>query len=184
MLAPLFTVKKVKGKGYGLFAKQFIPRGTVVFYECPKCKVLPKSAFQKLSPAQRKKLLFHAYTVKNGSVVMPCGDTKYMNHCCDSNILDTGKGFDVVVQDIAKGREATCDYRVFYDKDWGFQCTCGGKNCCGIFRCQHPLPRDLRKEWDRKLKPALKLIKKVPQPLAVGLIKLHPKYKRLFGSKA
>lgn len=183
MLAPLFIVKKIKNKGQGLFAKKFIHRGTIVFFECRNCKVTPKTSFQKLSPAQREKLLFHAYTVKDGSVVMPCGDSKYMNHCCDSNILDTGKGYDIVVRDIQKGQEATCDYRVFYDRDWGFKCTCGAKNCCGTFRCQHPLPRGVRALWDKKLKPAQKLVNKIPQPLKEELIKHDPKHKRLFGSK-
>jgi SET domain-containing protein len=183
MLAPLFTVKKIKNKGQGLFAKKLIPRGTVVFFECPNCKVTPKNKFQRLKPAQKEKLLFHAYTVKNGSVVMPCGDSKYMNHCCDSNILDTGKGYDIVVRDIKKGEEATYDYRVFYDRDWGFQCACGSKNCCGTFRCRHPLPRGVRALWDKKIKPAIRQIGKVPQPLAGPLTAFHPKYNRLFGRK-
>jgi hypothetical protein len=183
MLATLFTVKKIKNKGQGLFAKQFIPRGTIVFFECAECIVTPKAVFQKLSPAQKEKLLFHAYTVKDGSVVMPCGDSKYMNHCCDSNILDTGKGFDIVVRDIQKGEEATYDYRVFYDKDWGFQCACGSPNCCGTFRCQHPLPSGLRALWDKKLKPAQKMITKVPQPLKGELIGHNSNYRRLFSRK-
>ncbi|MDO9068653.1 MAG: SET domain-containing protein, partial [Deltaproteobacteria bacterium] len=111
MLAPLFKVQKIKNKGQGLFAKEFIPRGTIVFFECHNCKATSKVVFQKLSSAQKEKLLFHAYTVKDGSVVMPCGDSKYMNHCCDSNILDTGKGYDIAVRDIKKGEEATYDYR-------------------------------------------------------------------------
>jgi hypothetical protein len=106
-----------------------------------------------------------------------------MNHCCDSNILDTGKGYDIVVRDIKKGQEATYDYRVFYDKDWGFECSCGSDSCCGTFRCQHPLPWGLRQAWDAKLKPALKLVKKVAQPLREDLIKHDQKYKRLFSSK-
>lgn len=183
MLAPLFKVKKIKNKGQGLFAKAFIPRGTIVFFECHKCKVTPKSVFQKLSPVQKEKLLFHAYTVRDGSVVMPCGDSKYMNHCCDSNILDTGKGYDIVVRDIQRGEEATYDYRVFYDKDWGFQCACGSPECCGTFRCRHPLPRGVRVLWDKKIKPAIKLINKVSQPLKNELISHNSKHKRLFNSR-
>ncbi|MBI4726484.1 SET domain-containing protein [candidate division TA06 bacterium] len=176
-------MKKIRNKGQGLFANKFIPRGTIVFFECRNCQVTPNSRFQKLSPGQKKKLLFHAYTVKDGLVVMPCGDSKYMNHCCDSNILDTGKGYDIVVRDIKKGQEATCDYRVFYDKEWGFKCACGSPNCCGILRCRHPLPRGVRALWDKKLKPAQKLVKKVSQLLKEELIKHDPKFKRLFIAK-
>ncbi len=181
MLAPLFTLKNTPGKGRGLFAKRFIPRGTIVFFECPKCRVIPKTKFRRLSPKQRERLLFHAYTLKDGSVVMPCGLSPYMNHSCDANILDTGRGFDIVVRDIPKGREATYDYRTFYDEDWGFQCRCGAENCCGTFACRHPLPRGLRRDWDAKLKPALAQAPKVPQPLRRELAAHLPAAKRWLG---
>lgn len=178
MQADLFILKKTPGKGRGLFAKRFIPRGTIVFFECPKCKVMPKSEFQKLSPKQKERLLFHAYTRKDGSVVQSCGLSKYMNHSCDANILDTGKGFDIVVRDIRKGEEATYDYRTFYDEDWGFQCRCGAPDCCGTFACRHPLPRGLRAKWDRLLKPALEQARLVPQPLRDQLIRHVPRARR------
>jgi SET domain-containing protein len=175
MLAPLFNLKKTKGKGYGLFAKRDIPKGTVVFYECSKCKVIPKARFEKMGKAQKEKILFHAYTRKDGSVVHPCGDSIYMNHSCDPNVLDTGKGFDIVVKDIKKGQEATYDYRVFYDKDWGFQCQCGARNCCGTFTCRRPLAPGVRTFWDKMIKPALKLIPKVPQPIKERFLAEFPR---------
>ncbi|MDO9069365.1 MAG: hypothetical protein Q7W05_13015, partial [Deltaproteobacteria bacterium] len=54
------------------------------------------------------------------------------------------------------------------------------KNCCGTFRCQHPLPRGVRALWDKKIKPAQKLITKVSQPLKEELIRHNPKLKYLF----
>lgn len=181
MQADLFILKKARGKGKGLFAKQDIPRGTIVFFECPKCRVTPKSEFQRLSPQQRERMLFHSYTVKNGSVVTPCGTSIYMNHSCDANILDTGRGFDIVVRDIKRGEEATYDYRTFYDEDWGFECRCGAPDCCGTFACRHPLPRGLRAKWDRLLKPALRRARRVPQPLRKQLLKHVPQAKRFLG---
>lgn len=178
MQADLFILKKTRGKGKGLFAKRDIPRGTIVFFECPKCRVTPKSEFQRLSPRQRERMLFHSYTVKDGSVVTPCGTSVYMNHSCDANILDTGLGFDIVVRNIKKNQEATYDYRTFYDQDWGFQCRCGAADCCGTFRCRHPLPRGLRPKWDRLLKPALGRARLVPQPLREQLLQHVPKAKR------
>jgi len=180
MLADLFILKKTRGKGYGLFAKRDVPRGTIVFFECPQCRVIPKAEFRKLSPRQRQRLLFHAYTRQDGSVVQSCGLSKYMNHSCDANILDTGRGFDIVVKDIKRGQEATYDYRTFYDEDWGFTCQCGSPDCCGTFVCRHPLPRGLRKKWDARLKPALDKIRAVPQPLARALVAYRPGLKRLF----
>lgn len=180
MLAPLFILKKTKGKGYGLFAKQDIPKGTVVFYECSKCTVIPKAKFEKMSKAQKEKLLFHAYTRRDGSVVNPCGNSVYMNHSCHPNILDTGKGFDVVVREIKKGQEATYDYRVFYDKDWGFDCHCGSQNCCGTFTCRRPLAPGVKAFWEKMLTPAMKRISKVPQPLKEKYLNEFPGKARYF----
>lgn len=180
MLAPIFSLKKTRGKGYGLFAKQDIPAGTIVFFECPRCRVIAKRDFQRLSPRQRRRLLFHAYTRKDGSVVQSCGLSKYMNHSCEANILDTGRGFDIVVRDIKRGQEATYDYRTFYDEDWGFVCKCGAPDCCGTFACRHPLPKGLRKKWNALLRPALAKIRFVPQPLAPALVEHRPTAKRLF----
>lgn len=180
MLAPLFILKKTKGKGYGLFAKKDIPKGTVVFFECSQCKIIPKAKFDKMSVAQKEKLLFHAYTRKDGSVVHPCGDSIYMNHSCDPNVLDTGKGFDIVVRDIKKGQEATYDYRVFYDKDWGFECQCGAKNCCETFTCRRPLAPGVKAFWEKAIHPAMKRISKVSQPLQESLLKEFPSKARYF----
>jgi hypothetical protein len=111
---------------------------------------------------------------------MPCGDSVYMNHSCDSNVLDTGRGFDVVVRPIGKGAEASYDYRAFYDQDWGFECACGAENCCGSFRCRHPLPRGVRALWDANLRPALQRVKTVPQPLREALLDCVPGTARFF----
>lgn len=181
MQADLFVLKKTPGKGRGLFAKQNIPAGTIVFFECPKCRVMSKKAFMRLTPKQRERLLFHAYTRKDGSVVQSCGLSKYMNHSCDANILDTGCGFDIVVRDVKKGQEATYDYRTFYDEDWGFECRCGAPDCCGTFACRHPLPRGLRAKWDKLLNPALGRARLVPQPLREQLLKHVPKARRYVG---
>lgn len=181
MQADLFILKKTRGRGRGLFARQDIPRGTIVFFECPKCKVMPKSEFRKLTPKQRERLLFHSYTVKDGSVITPCGDSVYMNHSCNANVLDTGRGFDIVVRDIKKGEEATYDYRAFYDEDWGFECKCGAPDCCGTFACRHPLPRGLRARWDRLLKPALGRARLVPQPLRAQLLEHVPRARKFLG---
>lgn len=180
MLAPLFTLKKARGKGYGLFARQDIPRGTVVFYECPHCRVIPKARFEKTSKAQKGKILFHAYTRQDGSVVHPCGDSIYMNHSCRPNVLDSGKGFDIVVRDIAKGQEATYDYRIFHDKDWGFECRCGSPYCCGTFTCRRPLAAGVRAGWDKAIRPAMRLIPKVDQPLREALLREYPRLVRFF----
>ena len=53
----------------------------------------------------------YGYTKADGSYLVPCDEINYLNHSCNASVLDSGRGFDIVVKDIAKGEEATHDYR-------------------------------------------------------------------------
>ena len=46
ILARLFEVRKTMDKGFGLFAKQPVPTGTMVFYECQNCKRISNDGFE------------------------------------------------------------------------------------------------------------------------------------------
>lgn len=166
MLARLFDVKEAEGKGRGLFAKEFIPKGTVVCFECKKCRVLTAAelGYDTMSEAEKLKLLDWAYRKKDGLFVAPCDETRYINHSCNANVLGTAYGFDIVVRDIKKGEEATYDYRDFYD-DVKMSCRCGEKTCCQVVTFMHPVPRDLEEYWSAKVNAALQAINRVTQPL-------------------
>ena len=166
MLAKLFDVKETKEKGKGLFAKEFIPKGTIVCFACKKCKVLTAAelGYDKMSKSEKMKLLDWAYRRKDGAFVAPCDETRYINHSCNANVLGTDFGFDIVVRDIQKGEEATYDYRDFYD-DVEMPCGCKEENCCKVVTFVHPVPKELKEFWDQKVNSALKLANKVKQPL-------------------
>ncbi|MEI7750529.1 MAG: SET domain-containing protein-lysine N-methyltransferase [Candidatus Omnitrophota bacterium] len=164
MYAKLFEVKETGGKGKGLFAKQFIPKGTIPGFECDKCEILLGIDPSKMSEKEKDELFLRAYRKQDGSFVAPCDDSRYMNHSCDANILDSGRGFDLVVRDIQKGEEASFDYRGFYD-DLNMPCQCGSKNCCKIVTCAQPIPEDLARFWAKRATAALNRVHEVPQPL-------------------
>jgi hypothetical protein len=46
MLAKLFALKDAGGKGKGLFAKELIPQGTGVSFECTQCRRISKDDFE------------------------------------------------------------------------------------------------------------------------------------------
>ena len=170
MLAKLFDVKETREKGKGLFAKEFIPKGTIVCFACKKCKVFTavELGYDTMSEAEKMKLLDWAYRQKDGLFVAPCDETRYINHSCNANVLGTEFGFDIVVRDIQKGEEATYDYRDFYD-DVKMPCMCGETNCCKVVTFVHPAPTELKEFWDKKINSALKLINEVKQPLNKAL---------------
>ena len=166
MIAKLFELREAQNKGKGLFAKDFIPKGTIICFECNKCKIVSASelGYDKMSEEERMSLLDYAYRKEDGTFVLPCDETRYLNHSCNANILGTEFGFDIVVRDINKGEEATYDYRDFYDSV-KMACYCGEKNCCKVVDFKHPIPEDLQRFWKKKVNAALKLVNKVEQPL-------------------
>ena len=166
MIADLFEVKQTKNKGKGLFAKEFIPKGTIVCFECSECKQINASeiGYDSMSEKEKFDLLDYAYRKKDGTFIAPCGNVRYLNHSCNANILGTEQGFDIVVRDIDQGQEATYDYRDFYE-DVKMTCNCQQENCCKIVDFKHPILYDLKKFWNEKTEDALKYVNKVDQPL-------------------
>lgn len=166
MIAKLFEVRETGNRGKGLFAQELVPKGTIVCFECSKCRVMSAAeiGFDRMSEKEKEGLLGYAYRKKDGSFVAPCDETRYLNHSCNANILGTEFGFDIVVRDISKGEEATYDYRDFYD-EVKMPCQCGEANCCKLVTFEHPVPPELKKFWNDKINAALKLVNKVKQPL-------------------
>jgi SET domain-containing protein len=171
MLARLFEVKNSGNKGKGLFAKESIPKGTIVSFECQDCIRISKDDFEfTLTNKEKSLILKYSYRKADGSYLLPCDKIIYLNHSCNANILDSGKGFDIVVKDISKGEEATYDYRSFFFHDSNeFECMCGEDNCCKIVGSVHdqhnPQRFELMKIWKRSVNDALICSGKVDQPL-------------------
>ncbi|MEW6604130.1 MAG: SET domain-containing protein [Thermoproteota archaeon] len=115
MPARLFEVRETGDRGKGLFAKEFVPKGTIVFFECQRCVRISKGSFALLYEEEKAFVLKYGYTKPDGSYLVPCDGIIYLNHSYNANILDSGCGFDIVVRDISNGEEATYDYRLFHD---------------------------------------------------------------------
>jgi SET domain-containing protein len=166
MLARLFEVWQTRDKGKALFARAFVPKGTIIAFECQQCRRISQERFALLRKDERDHILRYGYIKADGSHLLPCDEIIYLNHSCNANILDSGRGYDTVVRDIAKGEEATYDYRVFRDRDdLAFQCLCGENSCCGTVRCVYPRPSALTIAWADKINSALKNMDEVRQPL-------------------
>jgi uncharacterized protein len=166
VIAKLFEVRETKNKGKGLFAKELIPKGTIICFECDKCEVRSASelGYDKMSKKEKLALLDYAYRKEDKTFVLPCDETRYLNHSCNANILTADIGFDIVVKDIKKGEEATYDYRDFYE-DVKMPCNCNEDNCCKVVDFKHPIPEELKEFWQKKIDSALKYVNKVKQPL-------------------
>lgn len=166
MLAKLFEVRETSSKGRGLFAKEFVPKGTIVFFECQQCRRISNSTFVLLPEEEKAYVLEYGYAKSDGSYLLPCDEIIYLNHSCNANILDSGRGFDIVVRDIAEDEEATYDYRIFSEgTELDFPCRCGEDVCCGIVRCEHAPSEELACFWKERIDSAMKNMNSVQQPL-------------------
>jgi len=77
MLHRSIVKKKIKGKGYGLFATQKIKSGEVVWELDKSCQIFP------LKKEIKRK---HPRTYQSGNRYILCNDdSDFMNHSCDPN---------------------------------------------------------------------------------------------------
>jgi hypothetical protein len=184
MIADLFEIKeadKKYGKGKfqrkGVFAKQFIPKGTIIYFECKKCRPWKKDELARLSKVELSSVKERSYPIKYCDKIL-----WYNNHSCNANTLDMNNRVSIVVRDIKKGEEQTEDYRIYCQNKLHFKggCRCGAKDCMKTTTFKQPAPKKLQRLWKRKINMALKLANTVNQPLKKQLLKDHKEMTYLF----
>lgn len=148
--------------GYGVFATDFIPTGTIVYARCSLDITIPPTSPLLSDPAYRDLIEKYAYTNQHGDFIICWDIGKYVNHCCHASALSTGYGFDIAVRDLQPGDEITNDYAQFsFDEEMDLFChypDCRKKFTPQDFDRLHPY-------WDIQVKAAMQHITKVPQPL-------------------
>ncbi len=120
MLCVKTKVQQSNTDGLGLFADQFIPKGTVTWRFDPLFDIYFDPKEVETMPDMQRDLVIHfAYlSKKSGKYVYSIDNTRFTNHSSDLNIDNTTvlEG-DVEVCGIAKkdiqiGEEMTIDYRL------------------------------------------------------------------------
>jgi len=148
--------------GYGVFATDFIPTGTIVYARCSLDITIPPTSPLLSDPAYRDLIEKYAYTDQHGDFIICWDIGKYVNHCCHASALSTGYGFDIAVRDLQPGDEITNDYAQFsFDEEMDLFChypDCRKKFTRQDFDHLHPY-------WDKQVKAALQHFTQVPQPL-------------------
>lgn len=109
-----------KINGIGLFADQFIPKGTVTWKGTTQLDIsCSAQELEKLPEIARTTFLKHAYlSTRTGSYILCFDDARFLNHSDDPNIgdadsADSEEGIDMALRNIEPGEELTCDYRLF-----------------------------------------------------------------------
>jgi uncharacterized protein len=149
--------------GYGIFATAVIPTGTIVYVQDGLDIVIPPDSPLLLDPVHREQIDKYAVLEPpNGRRVIGWDIAKYVNHCCHPNVLSTGYGFEIALQDIQPGEEIRDDYALF-NLDWDLTLICQYQDCRG--RIKDGDAETLNNQWDARIQAALKNVVEVPQPL-------------------
>jgi hypothetical protein len=148
--------------GYGVFAVERIPRGTVVWAKDSFDQTFAPSQLDSLAKPQRRILEKYGFAAREGILVLCWDARRFLNHSCNPNLLMTRYGFEIAVTDIQPGDQLACDYGALNPKR-PFSCHCGAAECRGIV---HPEDAVLcAGDWSRKIGESLRLVKSVEQPL-------------------
>ncbi len=125
MLTVKTKIKESEVNGIGLFADQFIPKGTVTWRFDSKFDIyFDPVDVEKMIEAQRELVIHFAYlSKKSGKYVYSIDDTRFTNHSSDPNIDNTQvlegdvEVCGVANKDIKIGEELTVNYRLIDSTD-------------------------------------------------------------------
>lgn len=162
MMHPFTELKFISDEiGYGVVAKQFIPKGTITWVQDRLDIVLTPEHVNALDEFHKN--IVDTYTFRNnkGDYVLCWDIAKYVNHSFKSNCLTTPYDFEIAVRDIYPGEELTDDYG-YLNISKPFEAADEGTERKVVY------PDDLLRmhpEWDRQLEEAFPYIPEVAQPL-------------------
>lgn len=148
--------------GYGVFATQFIPKGTIIWILDDLDQKFDESYIRALNPVQYKWFQKYCYRDEQGTYILCWDIARYVNHSFHANCVSTPYKFELAVRDIYPDEELTDDYG-YLNLDQPFYCLPED----GTFR-RIVLPDDLLRQypkWDRQASEAMQNFNKVYQPL-------------------
>lgn len=148
--------------GYGVFATDLIPEGTIVYVKDSLELVVTPTDFVMHSDEMKEVIDKYSYIDESGNRIVSWDFAKYVNHCCNCNTISTGYGFEMAVRDIQKGEQITDEYGIFnIDKEMEL--------VCGESSCRHKITPDdfdlYYQDWDEKIQKSIGKLFEVDQPL-------------------
>jgi SET domain-containing protein len=128
MLLVKVRIETSKISGIGLFANQFIPKGTVIWVFQPGFDIrIHKNELEELPRIAREAFLKYCYlNVTTNKYILCFDDARFFNHSDFPNCIEADspdgeeEGITVAARDILPGEELTSDYRDF-DADYEYK---------------------------------------------------------------
>jgi hypothetical protein len=166
MIHPNTELKMISPEmGIGVFATQFIPKGTITWVQDELDIILSPQVVKKLSTEYQATIEKYAFRNREGESVLCWDNSRFVNHSFNSNCLTTPYNFEIAVRDIQIGEELTDDYG-YLNISEPFEAFSENSDRKVVY------PDDLLRYhpiWDAQIADAMQLIHKVPQEL-YGLV--------------
>lgn len=163
MIHPHTELRQVNDAvGYGVFATEFIPEGTITYIrDSLELEITPEK-FEQCAPLLQEKIERYSFIDQRGTRVVSWDLAKYVNHCCKCNTISTGYGFEIAIRDIYPNEQITDEYGIFNITE-RINLLCDKPGCRGFvsyddFDQYYPV-------WDEAIRKSLVKLKTVDQPL-------------------
>ena len=138
-------LRSTENKGFGVFAKESIPVGTIISYVDGQIHFAEKES-EVYIHASNHAVPFHKYFYRNGFNT----DAVRLNHSCEPNCYVKDLFFVTTMRDIQQGEELTYCYSLFCNSDWRNPegaCHCGSSQCLGKILPWRELPPEFKKKY-------------------------------------
>lgn len=176
MIHPATELRPVNDRiGYGVFATQPIPAGTITWVRDRFDQAFSTAAVRELPEILRRALVRYSYRDTDGSYVLCWDHARFNNHSC-APTCRTVRDFDIAVRDIPAGGELTIDYAAINVPE-ELSCHCGAADCRGVIRSVDA--ELLGDEWDAEIHASALKAAAVAQPLS-DLFHTNVELQRLF----
>lgn len=111
MIHPATRVKYIDDSiGYGVFATEFIPKGTITWVRDSLDREISPVEFEALPQMVKETALTYSYRNSKGNYILPWDHTRYTNHSFFPNTILTPYNFEISIKDIQAGEQITNDY--------------------------------------------------------------------------
>ncbi len=147
--------------GYGVVAKEFIPKGTITWALDKLDREFEPSEVSKMDTLYQEILDTYCFRNNKGMLVLCWDISRFVNHSFNSNCLTTAYDFEIAIRDIMPGEQLTDDYG-YLNISTPFDPIDEGTKRKTVY------PDDLLKyhqDWDKLLQAAFDHITTVDQPL-------------------
>jgi hypothetical protein len=162
MIHPFTELKFIsEQKGYGVVAKQFIPKGTITWVQDSLDMVFDEKKLAVLGPNYAPIIDLYSFRDNQGNFLLCWDLAKYVNHSFNLNCLTTPYHFEIAIRDIYSGEELTDDYG-YLNITEPFEAMPEGGTRTVVY------PDDLLRYhqiWDDKIAEAMPFLNYVNQPL-------------------